>query len=61
MGPDPREVSLPDMPADSGVLTQSAAADPDTYQIMQITQEQAGEGSQHGKVILSGTAQNVSH
>lgn len=24
---------------------------------MQITQEQAGEGSQHGKIIVSGTAQ----
>jgi hypothetical protein len=45
----------------NGTFTMSAAADPDTYQIMQITQEQAGEGSQHGKVILSGTAQNVPH
>jgi hypothetical protein len=40
----------------NGTFTMSAAADPDTYQIMQITQEQAGEGSQHGKIILSGAA-----
>jgi hypothetical protein len=26
---------------------------------MQITEEQAGKGSQQGKTILSGTAQNV--
>ena len=27
--------------------------------LMQITEEQAGSGSQTGKVVLSGTAQNV--
>jgi len=33
-----------------------SAADPASFKVMQITLEQAGDVSQHGKVILSGTA-----
>jgi hypothetical protein len=32
------------------------SADPGTFRVMQITEEQAGAGSQQGKVILRGTA-----
>ena len=41
----------------NGTFTMWSAADPGTFKIMQITEEQAGSGSQHGIVILSGTAQ----
>jgi Anti-sigma-K factor rskA len=41
----------------NGTFTMWSAADPGTFKVMQITQEQAGAGSQQGKVILSGTAQ----
>lgn len=34
-----------------------SAADPGKFSTMQITAEQPGDASQHGKVILSGTAQ----
>jgi hypothetical protein len=34
-----------------------SAANPATFKVMQITLEQPGDASQHGKVILSGTAQ----
>jgi hypothetical protein len=34
-----------------------SAADPAKFKVMQITLEQPGDASQHGKVILSGTAQ----
>jgi hypothetical protein len=43
----------------NGSFTMWTAADPDTFKVMQITEEQAGKGSQQGKIILSGTAQNV--
>ena len=42
----------------NGSFTMWTAADLDTFKVMQITEEQAGEGSQQGKIILSGTAQN---
>lgn len=42
-----------------GSFTMWTAADPDTFRVMQISEEQAGKGSQQGKIILSGTAQNV--
>jgi len=41
----------------NGTFSMWTAADPDQYKIMRITAEQAGNASQHGKVILSGTAQ----
>jgi len=31
------------------------AADPDAFPVMQITAESAGDGGQHGQVILTGT------
>ena len=40
-------------------FTMWTAADPDTFKVMQITEEQAGKGSQQGKIILTGTTQNV--
>jgi hypothetical protein len=43
----------------NGRFTMWTAADPGTFKVMQITEEQAGKGSQQGKIILSGTAQNV--
>ncbi|MGO9783610.1 MAG: anti-sigma factor domain-containing protein [Streptosporangiaceae bacterium] len=43
----------------NGSFTMWTAADPDTFKVMQITEEQAGKGSQQGKIILSGTTQNV--
>ena len=36
-----------------------SAADPGTFRVMEITEEQEGSGSQHARVIHSGTAQNV--
>ena len=44
---------------DSGsqTLNMWSAADPAKFKIMQITLEQPGDASQHGKVILSGTAE----
>ena len=41
----------------NGTFNMWSAADPAKYKIMQITAEQPGNASQHGKVILSGTAQ----
>ena len=41
----------------NGTFSMWTAADPDRYKIMQITAEQPGNAGQHGKVILSGTAQ----
>lgn len=41
----------------SQTLHMWSAADPATFKIMQITLEQPGDASQHGKVILSGIAQ----
>jgi Anti-sigma-K factor rskA, C-terminal len=41
----------------NGTFTMWTAADTDEYKVMQITAEQPGNASQHGKVILSGTAQ----
>jgi len=32
------------------------AADPDAFPVMQITAERAGDGGQHGQVILTGTS-----
>ena len=43
----------------NGTFTMWSAADPGTFRVMQITEEQAGAGSQQGKVILRGTAQDV--
>jgi hypothetical protein len=43
----------------NGSFTMWTAADIDTFKVMQITEEQAGKGSQQGKIILSGTAENV--
>jgi hypothetical protein len=40
----------------NGTFTMWSAADPGTFRVMQITEEQAGAGSQQGKVILRGTA-----
>jgi anti-sigma-K factor RskA len=34
------------------------AANPDTFQDMQITTETAGDGAQHGQIVLAGTASN---
>jgi Anti-sigma-K factor rskA len=41
----------------NGTFNMWTAADTDEYKIMQITAEQPSNASQHGKVILSGTAQ----
>jgi len=41
----------------SQTLNMWSAADPAKFKIMQITLEQPGNASQHGKVILSGTAE----
>jgi len=41
----------------NGTFSMWTAADPDRYKIMEITAEQPGNVGQHGKVILSGTAQ----
>ena len=41
----------------NGTFSMWSAADPAEYKVMQITAEQPGNASQHGKVILSGTAQ----
>ena len=41
----------------SQTLSMWSAADPAKFKIMQITLEQPGDASQHGKVILSGTAE----
>lgn len=41
----------------NGTFSMWTAADPDRYKIMEITAEQPGNIGQHGKVILSGTAQ----
>jgi len=41
----------------SQTLDMWSAANPAQFKIMQITLEQPGDASQHGKVILSGTAQ----
>jgi len=43
----------------NGTFTMWSAADPGTFRVMEITEEQASAGGQHGRVILSGTAQNV--
>ena len=43
----------------NGTFTMWTAADPGTFRVMQVTEEQAGAGSQQGKVILRGTAQDV--
>ena len=43
----------------NGSFTMWTAADPYTFKVMQITEEQGGKGSQQGKIILSGTARNV--
>ena len=42
----------------SGIATVQmwSAADPRAFPTMQITAQTAGDGSQHGQVILSGTA-----
>ena len=61
VGPDSRP-GHPDLitggtfSSSNGTFTMWSAADPRTFRIMQITEEQAGSGSQHGIVILSGTA-----
>ena len=34
-----------------------SAADPTKFKVMQITAERPGDASQHGQVVLSGTAQ----
>jgi hypothetical protein len=41
----------------SQTLSMWSAADPAKFNIMQITLEQPGDASQHGKVILSGSAE----
>ena len=41
----------------NGTFTMWSAADPAKFKIMQITIEQPGDASQHGKVILQGVAQ----
>ena len=41
----------------NGTFNMWSAADPAKFKIMQVTAEQPGDGSQHGKVILSGIAQ----
>lgn len=41
----------------SQTINMWSAADPAQFKVMQITLEQPGDASQHGKVILSGTAQ----
>ena len=43
----------------NGTFTMWSAADPGTFRVMQVTEEQAGAGSQQGKVILRGTAQDL--
>lgn len=40
----------------STTVDMTSAADPRTFTTMQITAEQAGDASQHGKIVLSGTA-----
>ncbi len=42
-------------PRGNGTFTLWSAANPDTYRIVQITEEPPGEAGQHGKVILSGS------
>jgi hypothetical protein len=41
----------------NGTLNMWSAADPAKFKIMQISTEQPGDASQHGQVILQGTAQ----
>ena len=40
----------------NGTVHMWSAADPANFKIMQITIEQPGDASQHGRVVLSGTA-----
>ncbi len=40
-----------------GTFNMWSAADPAKFKIMQVTAQQPGDGSQHGKVILSGIGQ----
>jgi hypothetical protein len=42
----------------NGTVHMWTAADPERFTVMQITIEQAGQGSQHGRVILSGAYQD---
>jgi anti-sigma-K factor RskA len=42
----------------STTVDMTSAADPRTFTTMQITAEQAGDASQHGKIVLSGTARS---
>src|SRR6202012_4909984 len=42
----------------NGTVHMWSAADPARFKVMQITIEQAGDASQHGRVILSGVAQS---
>ena len=41
----------------NGTFKMWSAADPAGFKLMQITAERPGDASQHGKVVLSGTAQ----
>jgi len=41
----------------SGTFNMWSAADPTKFKVMQITAERPGDASQHGQVVLSGTAQ----
>jgi anti-sigma-K factor RskA len=43
-------------PSGTGTVQMWSAADPRTFPIMQITAETAGDGGQHGRIILTGTA-----
>jgi hypothetical protein len=63
-GPDnrpghPQLISGGTFSSSNGTFTMWSAADPGTFRVMEITEEQASAGGQHGRVILSGTAQNV--
>jgi hypothetical protein len=63
-GPDnrpehPQLISGGTFASSNGTFTMWSAADPGTFRVMEITEEQASTGGQHGKVILSGTAQDL--
>jgi Anti-sigma-K factor rskA len=54
---NPELITAGTFAASNGTFNMWSAADPAKFKTMQITAEQAGNASQHGKIILSGTAQ----
>ena len=54
---NPERITAGTFAASNGTFNMWSAADPAKFTTMQITAEQAGNASQHGKIILSGIAQ----